>query len=742
VGEGFARVVTVVAILLTIGSLAVAVSFARRSTRIKIGFDLLRSGVAVGAILVMAALTDVATPVAAIAAAVVSGIGLGYAQGLRLEVTSDQGILRSKRSTIALALWGCGVVITQIAGLASRTDTVQLGQTLAWFSACLGIGLIVGRQGPVEKARQAMAVAGTATLASLIVATLIITTALPAHAADAPRTDAELCSLITGLNIAREESANNGDPRPGARDYDSWLPLTAVDSAVATCVQYGYDNYTGKDADFVVYLFASPQEARAAYEGKIAKTEDWYTDQLDQEAAIDEEYGLSTYRGSNMGTLDHVGHEGFWWQAGDAEVLLIDGPLVVHGQAHGLGLTWGEPLADRYRDIGNLQEILVDPMAATADGLSEVVSAGSAQPAPSTDDAPGDTGNSSSSSAATATPASGTERGEPIEPEDAAAQAIGGLIAAAAIGLISWAEASAEIGQILTGTRNISILDPKTGPTPSPPDADSVKEDPEKKTDAPEEPRVPCLHQQREFRKALSAWLSVQNRISSLENEYALLKNQIENGSESDFLGASFDVAMLAIDLRGGKPPTSGMLRKMLDSAKQNYARSISKQLIQRVAAGQSLDTEAITQQAAIDATGLADVPKGRPTSGAFGTWFNESLTSILAANRTYDYMKFMDTLAEPGAVSDPEVMRLLEKSSHESFMERIGPWVGVVTKYIDFYWKNQDWQAGVERRNELGKILIEIRKQINELEYDLSDATVLLDGWRRDLAKCREEMG
>ena len=61
-------------------------------------------------------------------------------------------------------------------------------------------------------------------------------------------------------------------------------------------------------------------------------------------------------------------------------------------------------------------------------------------------------------SVTTTTEATGTGRSpssgdaeEPIEPEEAAGQAIAGLIAAAAIGAITWAEAAAEIGKILGG---------------------------------------------------------------------------------------------------------------------------------------------------------------------------------------------------------------------------------------------------------------------------------------------------
>ena len=228
-----------------------------------------------------------------------------------------------------------------------------------------------------------------------------------------------------------------------------------------------------------------------------------------------------------------------------------------------------------------------------------------------------------------------------------------------------------------------------------------------------------------------------------MENEYNALTQQIEVEAESDFLGALFDVGMLGLEIRQVQPPSPGMFKSMVESAMQNYGRSVVKQLIQRSATGQSIDPEAITRQATVAATGLdALVDKGRVTSGAFGTFFNQSLTSLLAANRSYDYLKFMDTLAEPGAISDPEVMHLIERSSQESFMERIGPWVNVVTKYLDFYYKNQDWGQGVERRNLKREEQVRIRTRIGELEYDLEYATAERDRQIRFLSNCREEMG
>ncbi len=104
--------------------------------------------------------------------------------------------------------------------------------------------------------------------------------------------------------------------------------------------------------------------------------------------------------------------------------------------------------------------------------------------------------------------------------------------------------------------------------------------------------------------------------------------------------------------------------------------------------------------------------------------------------------MRFMDSLAAPGAIADPEVLRALEQSSFEMYFERVGPWVGVVTKAIDLYYKNKEWGEGVERRNAMRAELTRIATRIGELEYDLGYAAEARDSYRGFLSRCRQEMG
>jgi hypothetical protein len=716
-----ARIITMGAIGLTVVSLVLAVTFAKRRTRIRIGLDLVRATISVGAILVMAALTRVATPAAAVGAAIVVGFGLGFAQGSRLDVTAGEHGLHAKRSPAALALWGVGVVLMQAAGLASRTGAIQLGQTVAWFSACLGVGLILGRQGPMRTAKGASAGIGVASLIVLVVVPLVLAgSAHPVAAQTIELDHSQVCELVEaplspGLNAGSY-----------IEDNDFFFNHPEIRPTAWCATKVWFLPRSGQRAGFWVYLYASDEGAVLHFET------------LRRE--IDERVALFNETPTETIALD-VGAEAWAWrlQGVDDMVLILEPPFVLSGAA-----------MDRegVETIPAYQQVL-EPMTATLANIEALLDETAPDDAvPPQDETPSDGSSSvpNETDTATAPPTRINDDDEPIDPEDAAAQAIGGLIAAAAIGLISWAEAAAEIGQILNGTRNTSLLDPKTADEqagPSEPEPASIKEGPSTKEDMPKERTDPCAFQLDRFRKALVDWQRIQSEISALENEYALTTTRIENQAESDFLGAAFDVAMLAVDIRrGGQPPTSSMLRSMVDSWGQNWARSISSQMIQQAATGQPIDAAAIGNKAAADATGLPALTEdGNPTSGAFGTFLSDSITRLLAANRNYDYLKFMDTLAEPGAISDPGVMKLIERSSFESFQERIGPWVGVVGKYLDFWHKNQKWGEGVERRAAMREALLTpIRQRIDELKYDLEYATIQRDGWCRDLDKCREE--
>ncbi len=478
--------ITIGSIVLTVASLTLAVVFARKKTRIRVGFDVARAVIGVGAILAMAMITNVVTPVIAVLVAIAVGVGLGFTQGSTVEISAGEKGLYAKRTPIALVGWGAGIILMQAAGIASRTGAVQLGQTVAWFSACMGIGLIVGRTGPLNK-----------NLARTGVATVIIALALPATAlitgmtssAEAQGiqlTDDEICALTAPNRYAPSTNyASLYDP--GDRRYDNDFSFSGepIEEAIAGCMSQGREDYTGTSVDFFVYLFASEDEALSRFQSEMAMGADWYAEFEGDSVSDDSWDSTQSY---NKGDLSEFGLPGRWFSVGGVanRVVTVVGPFMLFGNAYDLGFFLGEKGADGYRRPVTLIETMITPMAETVHNieafLAESVPPSDVPPPESTPAItstlapPVDTsGTSNAGDTALPPPPSGSAG--PVTPEEAAGQAIAGLIAAAAIGLITWGEATGEITRILSGLGGSgngappkpSAPPPPSGPPGSPP---------------------------------------------------------------------------------------------------------------------------------------------------------------------------------------------------------------------------------------------------------------------------------
>lgn len=672
-------------IVITVGSLLLALALARRRTPIRVGFDAARAVVGVGAIIVVALLAHTWAPAAAVVPAIVAGLGLGFGQGAALQVSPGAGGFYARRSPIAIGLWGVGILIVQAAGIAARTGLVQAGQAVAWFSACLWIGLMLGRSRPLRRARQASGGAAVAVILLALALSVVFTgVAGPRHALAAPEdlTAEQLCDLYP------QDQGFRFQANPGVQTC--WADFGDCDGAVPEPNDCGSgiikQEATAEDA------WDNLTRHTGGYQESIAGL---------GEAAIG---GCDSYC-----TVEFVrGRYWVWWSV-DPE----------------LGLESARALA------GQVDARLVALLSGEPPPATTTTSGGTSTTAPATTS----TGGTTSTLPSEPGGPSGGES-EPITPQEAAAQAIAGLIAAAAIGAISWVEAAAGIQEILGGA--------DAGAPPEPPPVDTAAA---AETSAEQPPTTgrrvdPCAFQQDRYDGALRDWQRIQSEIDALRGEYRALQLQIEADRVRDAGGAMFDVGMMGLDLLGAEPPTPGVFKAMVEAAKQEFVRSIMKQSIQAVAAGQTPDPWAILYGAADGAAGASDLVSGKLPGGAFGEFFAQSITALLAANQSYDYMRFMDTLAAPGAIADPEVLRVLEQSSFEMYFERVGPWVGVVTRSIDLYYKNKEWGEGVERRNGMRDELTRIATRIGELEYDLGYAAEARDSYRGFLSRCREEMG
>jgi len=457
VGEGLARVITIGSIVLTVASLTLAFVFARKRSRIRVRFDVARAIIGITAIVVMAAITNVVTPVIAVLVSVAVGIGLGFTQGSTLEISAGKRGLYAKRTPIALVGWGAGIILMQAAGIASRTGAVQLGQTVAWFSACMGIGLIVGRTGPLNKN---LARTGVATV---IIALILPITALatgphaPASAQSIQLSRDDVCALTPGDgswgSVEGELSFNHYDEQT---DQFIFFTVSAPDATVECANRLEEGHPDGTWFQVGVLLFPSEAAAAAAHETLASSFRVYAT--------------TDVLAGAGIAGGDAVRFDFGYYDRAIATV----GPFLVIG-----GYDGGYDYKTEEYDV-----ILAERMAVAVSNIEKVLPSSSAPPDTSSDDSPSAVPPTPSGDVSdepdvegTAAPPPPSASTDPISPEEAAGQAIAGLIAAAAIGLITWGEATGEITRILSGLGGSgngappkpSAPPPPSGPPGSPP---------------------------------------------------------------------------------------------------------------------------------------------------------------------------------------------------------------------------------------------------------------------------------
>ena len=260
------EVVALASVPLTAAALVLTIRGARSATRIRTGFDVARSVVAVVAIVVMAVITGVATRSELLVAAVIAGGALGVAQGAALRVEVTVRGLVARRSSIGLVLWGSGIAVMQLGGAASRVGVVQLGQTLGVFSAAMGLGLLLGRRGPMARARGGSAerLVGAAAIALVVLALAgagWLRSPEPVSARTALTID-ELCALLP--------SGGSGYT-PGSSPFSTAMAFelginTPEEGLIARCAEGSALPYTGQPKFVHVAEFESEALARSAFE--------------------------------------------------------------------------------------------------------------------------------------------------------------------------------------------------------------------------------------------------------------------------------------------------------------------------------------------------------------------------------------------------------------------------------------------------------------------------------------------
>ena len=154
-GPLWAKLITPVLLVFSLVMLFITLLLARRENRIRPTMEILRLVIMTAVAAVSIVVFNTATPLWAIALAIVIGAGLGLSQGRNLVLRMGEKGPMGKRSTLAIVAFGAGLIVTQIAGLLNRSGAITFGLALTALSAAVTVGLIVGRRAQLAELRAA-----------------------------------------------------------------------------------------------------------------------------------------------------------------------------------------------------------------------------------------------------------------------------------------------------------------------------------------------------------------------------------------------------------------------------------------------------------------------------------------------------------------------------------------------------------------------------------------------------------
>jgi RHS repeat-associated protein len=444
---------------LTLVALVFTVRTLQRTARIRLGFDIARSTISIIAIVAVAAITGVMTRTELLVIAVIGGGALGVAQGAALRVEPGPRGPVARRAGIAIALWGIGIAVMQGGGAAQRTGALQLGQTLAVFSAAMGVGILFGRMGPMDRARrQALSSApGAVVAAASVVAVVAVVgiAALWARPSDAAPsgdlTGEQLCELLVQAGATSGSSA-------GSNGTATTLGVVE-EGLVGRCLTSYELPQTGRSGFLWLELYESEAAAQTTFDRYAAGIDAWLAGSP-SDCAVDVALGDEGHAGCLEGANDYaVVRVGRFLVIGDSDDLGPEGvvlPIDILLERMGRTVAVVESLGTTTPPPATTTPPTTAP-ATTAPPLQTTAPTEPTVPpqtvAPAEPTVPPTTAEplvvEPPPGPAITEPTTAPVTDEEITPQEAAASAVTGLIAAAAIGLVTWAEATARIGEIL-----------------------------------------------------------------------------------------------------------------------------------------------------------------------------------------------------------------------------------------------------------------------------------------------------
>lgn len=132
-------------------------------------FDAARGVVQLAAVVAIVVITGVRSPLPLLLIAVGVGLATGAFIGSTLQLELRERRVFARRSIVGAAVWGGGLMVAQLAGIADRAGVFRVGQAISWFGLAVAIGTFAGRSSRLGELRQRVAL-GTVAGGALLVA--------------------------------------------------------------------------------------------------------------------------------------------------------------------------------------------------------------------------------------------------------------------------------------------------------------------------------------------------------------------------------------------------------------------------------------------------------------------------------------------------------------------------------------------------------------------------------------------
>ena len=199
------RLVGAIGIAITLVSLALSVRFAKREVQIRRGLEVLRVVLGAGGVLVIGLVGSVTSPVWLVVLAVVVGLSVGFAQGRGVEVTVRDGRRFARRTAGGITVWFLSLIGMQAAGILNRTGVFRVGQAVGLLAVAVTVGLIAGRRDSTGELQSSSRVASTTGVATVVLMAVAFVSVLGPYVPSAGAIDKIGCAEAIFPDVPPDE---------------------------------------------------------------------------------------------------------------------------------------------------------------------------------------------------------------------------------------------------------------------------------------------------------------------------------------------------------------------------------------------------------------------------------------------------------------------------------------------------------------------------------------------------------